>query len=174
MTITTSYGSWLNAAKHSLTVGTYIIDAINGGDSDWQERMDDSGALDLIERDFRDAIQAALPEGIWLTGEEFIGPHRSDPNYSDDLAEFDIGAAIEGLDLNTIVERWDVDMEWSTADVADRLGITPVGARKAIERMGIKPTGRQPGRTGQNLYNAEAVIRAANNRPGRGTRTDLA
>ena len=55
-------------------------------------------------------VRAALPEGIYLTGDEFIGLHHSDPNYTDELADFDIKAAIESVDLGEIVERHDVDL----------------------------------------------------------------
>jgi hypothetical protein len=172
--ITTGYGSWLNHTHYSLTVEGAIADAINGGDADWRERLDDSGAFDQIAADYRNAIQAALPDGIWLTGDEFIGRHHTDPEYSDELAEFDISAAIEAVDLFAIVERWDVDAEWTITDVTNRIDASSTKyADTTLRRWGVKAISRQPGRGGQNLYSAEDVIRAMNSRPGQGARTDL-
>ncbi|PBC71597.1 hypothetical protein BX265_6207 [Streptomyces sp. TLI_235] len=174
MTTTTSYGSWLNHQQHTLTVEQAIADAISGGDSDWLERMDTSGACDNIASEYRAAIQAALPDGLWLTGDEFIGLHHSDPSYTDTLAEFDIAAAIEAVDLNAIVERWDVDEQWTLNQVADRIDASSAKyADNTLRRWGVKAVGRQPGRGGQNLYPAEDVITAMNSRPGQGARTDL-
>lgn len=109
MTTTTSFGSWYNHTGYNTSPEADIQDAISGGDTDWHERMDAAGKLDAIASDYRDAVQAALPDGIWLTGDEFIGLHDSDPNYTDEIAEFDISAAIEAIDLNAIVEKHDVD-----------------------------------------------------------------
>jgi hypothetical protein len=174
MTTTTGYGSWNNHQKHTLTVEQAIADAISGGDTDWLQRMDTSGACDTIATAYREAIQAALPDGLWLTGNEFIGLHPTDPDYTDDLADFDITAAIEDTDLYAIVERWDVDEQWTLDQVADRIGASSSKyADTTLRRWGVKAVGRQPGRGGQNLYAAEAVITAMNSRPGQGARTDL-
>jgi hypothetical protein len=107
--IITSYGSWNNYTHYNTCPGADILDVINGGDSEWQQRMEDTGALNAIETEWCAAIQAALPEGVTLTGDEFIGPHHADPAYSDEIAEFDIRAAIEDIDLQAIIERHDVD-----------------------------------------------------------------
>lgn len=107
--ITTSYGSWYNHTGHNTSPKADIADAINGGDTDWLERMEESGALDRVEADYYQAVQDALPDGIWLTGEEFIGLHESDPNYTAEIANFDIRAAIESVDFVAILEKHDVD-----------------------------------------------------------------
>lgn len=119
MATTTNYGTWYNHTGYNLTPGADILDAINGGDSPWQQRMEESGALERIESDWRDAIQAALPDGVWLTGNEFIGPHDSDPTFTDEIADFDIKAAIENIDLEKIIEKHDVDSTIPTITVAD-------------------------------------------------------
>lgn len=108
--ITTNYGAWVNHGdRYNVTIEASILDAINGGDSDWRERMETGGALDRIASDYRAAINAALPDGLYLTGDEFIGLHHSDPNYTDEVGSFDIGQAIEQIDLFEIIQKHDVD-----------------------------------------------------------------
>ncbi|SDL27368.1 hypothetical protein [Streptomyces indicus] len=110
MNVTTSYGTWANHGdRRNASVEATILDAINGGDSDWQERMETSGALDRIADDYRDAIDDALPEGISISGNEFIGLHHTDPDYTDAIGDFDIRAAIEDIDLYAIIQKHDVD-----------------------------------------------------------------
>ncbi|MFF3094187.1 hypothetical protein [Streptomyces cyaneofuscatus] len=110
MNVTTNYGTWNNHGDSgNLTVEASIVDAINGGDSDWQERMESSGALDLIASDYRDAIEDALPAGISIAGNEFIGLHHTDPDYTDEIGDFDIREAIQDVDLWTIIQKHDVD-----------------------------------------------------------------
>lgn len=110
MNITTSYGTWNNHGDSgNLTVEASIMDAINGGDADWQDTMESSGALARIASDYRDAIDAAFPDGISITGNEFIGLHHTDPDYTDEIGDFDIREAIQGIDLFAIVQKHDVD-----------------------------------------------------------------
>ena len=112
MTTTTSYGTWYNHTGHNPTPGADILDAINGGDEDWRERMQTSGALDRIETSWRQAIQSALPVGVTLAGNEFIGPYenRGFPGYpTDEDGGLDIKAIVEDIDLMAIVEAHDVD-----------------------------------------------------------------
>jgi hypothetical protein len=61
---------------------------------------------------------------------------------------------------------------WTTAEAADYLGASSEGSgRKTLSRLGVAPVSREPGRGGQNLYDA-AEIRAAKARmPGRGKRS---
>lgn len=107
--ITTSYGTWYNHTGYNTSPEGDIADYINGGGADWCERMEAAGAVEAIADEYRAAVQAALPAGICLTGDEFIGPHHSDPGYTDEIAEFDIRAAIEDIDLGPIVAKHDVD-----------------------------------------------------------------
>lgn len=108
--ITTGYGSWYNHTQSNTSPEADILDAINGGDNDWQERMEASGALDAIASDYRDAVQAALPGGIYLSGDEFNGLHHSDPDYTDEIGDFDIKEAIERIDLTAIIQKHDIDL----------------------------------------------------------------
>lgn len=107
--ITTGYGSWYNHTGYNLSPEADIADYMNGGGSDWCERMDESGATEAIADDYRAAVDKALPEGIYLSGDEFIGLHHTDPDYTDEIAEFDIRAAIEGIDLGSIIQKHDID-----------------------------------------------------------------
>jgi hypothetical protein len=172
MATTTGYGSWLNHTKYSLTPESDILDYINGGGTEWCERVDECGAFDLMASGYRDAVQAALPDGVYLTGDEFIGPaYEKDQSWD---GELDISEIIEAIGLGSIVERWDPDAEWTIEDVADRINAGSTGsARKTLSRWGVEAIGRKPGRGGQSIYRAEDVIAAMNDRPGRGARTDL-
>jgi hypothetical protein len=110
MQITTGYGSWNNHGdRDNVTIEASIADAVNGAPRDWHERMEESGAFDRIAADYRSAIDDALPEGIALSGNEFIGMHHTDPGYTDAVGDFDIAAAIKAINLQAIIERHDVD-----------------------------------------------------------------
>lgn len=110
MYVTTGYGTWVNYGdQYNVSVEGTILTAINGGDTDWQERMEASGALARIASDYRDAIDDALPAGISISGDDFIGVHHTDPNYTEEVAEFDIAEAIRDIDLNEIIKKHDVD-----------------------------------------------------------------
>lgn len=63
---------------------------------------------------------------------------------------------------------------WTTTEVAEHIGASTVkSASRSLGRWGIKPVSRQPGRSGENLWDAEQVRQAKAARPGRGARTDL-
>lgn len=110
MMITTGYGSWNNHGdRDNVTIEASIADAVNGAHSDWHERMEAAGAFDRIAADYRKAIDDALPEGIALSGNEFIGMHHTDPHYTDSVGDFDIAGAIKGIDLQQIIMRHDID-----------------------------------------------------------------
>ena len=55
--------------------------------------------IEAIERDWREAIDEALPEGIFLAGDEFYGPTDST------VTAEDIAAAVDSVDVWPIVER---------------------------------------------------------------------
>lgn len=109
MVTTTSYGTWVNHGDDSnATVEASIADAINGGDKDWRERMESSGAMDDIARDWREAINEALPEGVTLAGNDFYGPaYDADASWEGELKIADV---IKGIDLGAIIERHDIDI----------------------------------------------------------------
>jgi len=105
---TTCIGTWVNfGGGYSTSPESDVADFLNGGNREWREAMEESGAADRIAEDYRDAINAVLPEGIALCGDQFIAD--VDVDYDAD----EIKEAIEAIDLGEIVERHDVD-----ADVA--------------------------------------------------------
>jgi hypothetical protein len=103
---TTCIGTWVNFGDHySTSVESTVEDYLNGGPSDWREAMHESGAVDRIIEDYRAAIDAVLPEGIALCGNEFI----ADTDVDFDPEE--ITEAIDAIDLAEIIERHDIDRE---------------------------------------------------------------
>lgn len=103
MVTTTSYGTIANYTN-SLSVEDYIGDAIGSFG-------DDGYDVDGIAREFRETINAALPNGVSLAGNEFYGPYyeadRGFEGYplSADGNMVDIAAIIESVDFWGIVER---------------------------------------------------------------------
>lgn len=184
MTTTTSYGTWCNRVnQYSTSPDSDVLDYINGGDSDWQTLLDESGALEQIQREYRQAIENALPDDVSLCGDEFIGPaYPEDGEFdgypTDEHGALDFAAMVEGIDLEEIVERNDpLTLEaigrWELKSQAQN---PAKAASKAMSRLGVKPFTYHPhpesGRP-QALYRAGDVRNALGNRPGRGTRTDL-
>lgn len=124
MTTTTDFGTWNNHGDSSeLTLEATVLMAINGGDSEWRERMETSGALEKIAAEYRAAINEALPEGVSLCGDQFYGPY-----YDEDRAwdgELDISEIIGGIDLFALVSKYDVDNITLTGDDVTRLLESP-------------------------------------------------
>lgn len=98
MTTTTEYGTWCNIVdQYSVGVETTVMDGYFG--SEGAEGFD----FEAIVDDYRDAINEALPDGVFLTGNEFIGPaYDADCHWDGDL---DIKAIVDGIELGPIVER---------------------------------------------------------------------
>ncbi|MGW2841867.1 hypothetical protein ACWCWD_29280 [Streptomyces sp. NPDC001493] len=173
MAVTTNYGSWLNRANE-LTVG-HTINIVVG---DYVDEYD----LDGIDEDYRTAINAALPHGVFLVGDEFHGPYYDedadfDGYPEDEDGQLDIAAIVESVDLMAIVERHEL---WTIDQVADHLGYKGTSAtgtaRKALSRWGVErhdmvehPTSGRP----QARYKAADVKAAQDAAPGQGSRTDL-
>lgn len=115
--ITTEYGTWTSCVESfSTSPEADIVDAVNGGDASWLLRMESSGALDAIAREYRAQINAALPPDVSLCGEQFIGPaYPADGAFEgypmDEHGALDIKAIVEAIDLDAILERFDVDRE---------------------------------------------------------------
>lgn len=94
MTTTTSYGTWNNHGDRTHvrvedTVAVYLGEFV----ADY-----DFGALVTA---YRAAINAALPEGVSLNGDEFYGPHPRD-------FDLDLPEAIESVDLGSLAEQYDL------------------------------------------------------------------
>lgn len=114
MTTTTDYGTWVSKGDRSNTcVEGTIADVVSGADSEWRRTMEECGAFKAIARDYRDAINAALPDGVSLCGDDFYGPYYEDDREFDghpvdEDGNLDIAAIIEGIDLEEIIDRYDV------------------------------------------------------------------
>lgn len=184
---TTSYGTWCNqVSPYSTSPDADVLDYINGGDSDWQELLEASGALALIQSEYRDAINAALPDSVSLCGDEFIGPAYPEDGEFDGYPQDEDGA----LDLKAIIEGLELDLGdlfWRhTLYTLDAIGRELLESKAkdpakvaaaAMSRLGLKPFAYRPhpdsGRP-QAWYRVGDVRDALAARPGQGARTDKA
>lgn len=96
MAITTSYGTWLNAVGDSLTVEEHVVTCLG----DLAGRFD----VPAVAAEFRKAVNDALPEGVSLLGDEFIGPF-----HGADHTDLDLADVIAGIDIWKIIEAHDVE-----------------------------------------------------------------
>lgn len=114
MTTTTEYGTWNNYGdRDNVTVEATIADVVNGADSDWREAMEAAGMFKRIAADYREAINDALPDGVSLARNDFYGPYyEADMDFDGYLlnedGELDIPAIIADIDLQEIIERYDI------------------------------------------------------------------
>lgn len=105
MTTTTSYGTWNNRVEpHALTLEQSVFEALGDFADDYD--------LDALTAAYRDAINEALPAGVSLCGNEFIGPHASQDwsrlGYpADEYNRLDIGAIVRGIDFQAIAAEHD-------------------------------------------------------------------
>ncbi|MEV8636831.1 hypothetical protein AB0395_34835 [Streptosporangium sp. NPDC051023] len=102
--ITTDYGSWNRRVyRYELTVEQSAMIALG----DYADDYD----LDAIAAAWRTAINDALPSGVTLCGNEFIGP-RGATNFgdypTDEDGDLDIHAIVEGIDFDAIAARFDL------------------------------------------------------------------
>lgn len=106
MTTTTTFGTWNNHGdRMGLTVAQTITEAFG---SEGPEGFD----TDAIESDYREAINAALPAGVSLAGDEFYGPaYPAEQDFdgfdTDEHGDLDVKAIIEGIDLWAIIAKHD-------------------------------------------------------------------
>jgi len=111
MPATTTYGHWTNLVDATaLTLERTVLEFVSGADHDWITALKNSGALDRIIEDYREAINDALPHNVALSGNEFIGPVEHDEwdGYPvTETGDLDIAAIVAGVDLSAIVARHD-------------------------------------------------------------------
>jgi hypothetical protein len=105
MTTTTSYGNWTLVERYSVSVEDGVAAALG----DFADEYD----VDAIARDYRAAINAVLPEGVSLNGNEFYGPYYgSDCDFTDYPTDehgcLDIKALVESIDFWEIAARHDI------------------------------------------------------------------
>lgn len=104
MVTTTIYGTWTNRVDtYSTGVEESVAEYFGPDGSDGFD-------FDAIVRDYRDAINDALPDGVTLAGAEFIGPaYPEDVTWGTELHDgwgrLNIRAIVERVDLDAIVER---------------------------------------------------------------------
>lgn len=178
---TTSYGTWCNrVSSYSTTPDTDVEDYIGGGDREWRELLEESGALKKIEQEYRDAIEAALPDSISLCGDEFIGPYETEEGEfdgypRDEFDRLDFKAMFEDIDLAAIVDRNDP----LTLEDIGRWHLKSASANPAkvasaaMSRLGVKPFTHVPHpESGRQMavYLKGDVEKALADRPGRGRR----
>ena len=175
---TTSYGTWCNRVNnYSTSPDADVLDYINGGDSAWQHLLEESGLLEEIQRQYRAAIDAALPPSISLCGDEFIGPYEPDDDEfdgypMDDYGILDFAAMVEDIDLGAIVERNEpVTLEYIGRWLLNTKSANPAKvASAAMSRLGLKPVAYVTSESGrpQAIYVESNVKEALAKRPGRG------
>ncbi|MEU9947058.1 hypothetical protein [Streptomyces sp. NPDC047939] len=180
---TTEYGTWCNRVNaYSSSPDADVLDSINGGDNDWQTRLAESGALELIQAEYREAINDALPDSVSLCGDQFIGPAEPDESEfadypTDEYGSLDFKAIVEDIDLEPIVERNEpLTLEeigrWEMKSTAKHPAKV---ASMAMSRAKLKPYVYLPhpdSKRPQAIYLKGAVLEALAKRPGKGARTD--
>lgn len=102
---TTSYGTWNNRVDpHALTVEQTVCEALVG----YADEYD----IDAIAADYRAAINEALPEGVALAGDEFVGPYYDrDATWGPELEKdgrLDIESIVDGVDFWAIVAKHEI------------------------------------------------------------------
>lgn len=102
------YGTWqqvMHGGREGATVEFLVESVMTIFNRPWSERMVKAGKLEIICAEYRARINAALPEGIVLTGNEFIGP---DPE-PDHVKELILVSLINEVGLFDLLELHDVD-----------------------------------------------------------------
>ena len=144
---TTTYGHWTTLVDSTTsTLEQAVLEFISGADSDWIAALKNSGALEDIIAEYREAINDALPPGVVLSGNEFIGPfeHAQDawdgyPTTED--GDLDIAAIVESVDLSAIVARHDPDKQ---ALYTYAIETSADGEAWSVERIDSEQTAESP------------------------------
>jgi len=103
----TVYGTWATYTRDALTPEATLEDALINAESEWRERIEETGAFEKMAEDYRDAINNALPDGVTLSGEQFYGPaYIKDYTWQEEL---DIAEIINSIDVQKIIDTHDPD-----------------------------------------------------------------
>ncbi|EDY53065.1 hypothetical protein [Streptomyces clavuligerus] len=178
---TTDYGTWCNQVREdSTSPDDDVTEYALTGDRERCERIEKSGVLEEMQHAYRKAIAAALPPGITLTGDEFIGPAYPEDDEFDAYPHtragaLDFAAMVEDIDLAPIVEDWEpLTLEEIGRGLMQSKAADPAkAASRAMQRAGLKPDTYLPhphsGRP-QAIYFRGRVREALAQRPGRSWR----
>ncbi|MEU7156058.1 hypothetical protein AB0A98_06385 [Streptomyces chrestomyceticus] len=172
--------------QYSTSPDVDVLDRINGGDNAWRELLDKCGVLQRIQTEYRNAINAALPDDISLCGDMLIGPYYGpgDEAEDNDLDGYptdkhgglDSQALVEDIDLDEIIER-------NEPLTLQNIGLRHLKSQSknpakvaaaAMSRLGLKAFTHIPhSQSGRQMavYLKGDVERALNARPGRRRRT---
>lgn len=109
MTTNTSYGTWATRIEYGS--GLSVDETVSQALSDAHCGKTDTAGITAA---YREAINAALPCGVQLCGDEFYGPAGFEPvDFEadgfpvDDDGGLDIDAIVRTVDFYGIVERFD-------------------------------------------------------------------
>jgi hypothetical protein len=103
--ITSSYGSWARRVEHS--DGMTVEDTVSNALAD--AHFVNTSLTDAIVKEYRAAINAALPDSVELCGSEFYGPaYAADEDFDgfdrDEDGRLDINAIVCAIDFYAIAE----------------------------------------------------------------------
>ena len=107
--MTRHYGTWVTVfdGRNSVDPEHSVADALGSYGSDY----DIPGLIDHYRR----AINAALPNTVWLCGDEFIGPVDDSAGWEDypvtEEGHLDIATIVESVDFYEIAELYDTKGE---------------------------------------------------------------
>lgn len=107
--MTRHYGTWVTVfdGRESSTPEHMVADALGSYGSDY----DIPGLIDH----YRSAINSALPDSVWLCGDEFIGPVDDSSGWDDypvtEEGHLDIATIVESVDFYQIAEMYDTKGE---------------------------------------------------------------
>ncbi|MEW2635588.1 hypothetical protein AB0903_29115 [Streptomyces sp. NPDC048389] len=165
----TLYTTWARITGTSNSPDDTVDDFM----TDWVDDHDIEG----IKAAYRNAIDQALPAGVALVGNEFIGPARPEQGEFDgypvdEYGGLDIAAIVEDVDLGEIAPRFEL---LDINEVAARFGYegkNPAAtARSAVSRLGVERAGLSDDPRPRALFRAGDVEDAIAARPGKGNRT---
>lgn len=114
---TTSYGTWGSKVDtYSSGPDADVTEYISSGGSDWYTRLKESGAIERIKAEYREAIEKAIPPDISLCGDRFIGPAYPEEGEfngypTNGFGALNFKAMIADIDLGAIIDRNDPDQQ---------------------------------------------------------------
>ncbi|OZM73992.1 hypothetical protein CFN78_06805 [Amycolatopsis antarctica] len=128
-------------------------------------------ADDLVDRD--GALTRLRARGIRPSHEEFRA-RTSKGDMPRPARHVSTGGTEMPLWSAADLDTWAREHVVTTTEAAPLMGVRDApAARRKLDRWGVQPIFRQPGRDGQNLYDTAEIRERVAQAPGRGARTDL-